>query len=184
MATDTKDHEDSSQIVPAVYGFPASPTTYEVKRWALQEAYLAEFAKCGAVYKAAAAAGCSAVAAENWLRMDSFAFQKRFTVSKGQYLEKMAIEADRRGMEGVAKPVYQGGKLVGTVQTYSDNLLMFRMKKLDPSYRDSFTLVLDSRDTKDLLDELRRAGEARPAIVDGESQVIDPKPTSEPPEAT
>ena len=59
---------------------------------------------------------------------------------------------------------------------------MFRVKKLDPSYRDSFSLVVDSRDTKDLLDELRRSGEARPAIVDGESEVIEPKPTSEPPE--
>ena len=52
---------------------------------------------------------------------------------------------------------------------------MFAAKAEDPGkYRELVTIV-DSRDTKDLLDELRRAGEARPAVVDGESHIVEEK---------
>lgn len=46
-------------------------------------------------------------------------------------------EAHRRAVQGVEEPVYQRGELVGTVQRYSDNLLMFLLKKRDPSYREA-----------------------------------------------
>lgn len=37
-------------------------------------------------------------------------------------------EVARRAIKGVKKPVYQGGKKVGSVQEYSDALLMFLIK--------------------------------------------------------
>ncbi|MDC0336269.1 hypothetical protein OAN24_05185 [Pseudodesulfovibrio sp.] len=49
-------------------------------------------------------------------------------------IELMEEECDRRALKGVDKPVYQGGKLVGQIRHYSDNLLMFRLKRLDPRY--------------------------------------------------
>lgn len=41
-------------------------------------------------------------------------------------------EARRRAFEGVEKPVYQGGKLVGTVREYSDTLLIFLLNGRRP----------------------------------------------------
>ena len=41
-------------------------------------------------------------------------------------------EAVRRAKEGVEEPVYQGGKLVGHVQKYSDTLLIFLLKGAKP----------------------------------------------------
>ena len=46
-------------------------------------------------------------------------------------------EAVRRAKDGVERPVYQGGKLVGHVQEYSDTLLIFLLKGARPEkYRD------------------------------------------------
>ena len=53
------------------------------------------------------------------------------------YVEKLEAEADRRGMEGIEKPIYYKGERVDAVREYSDNLLMFRTKKLRPEYRDN-----------------------------------------------
>ena len=41
-------------------------------------------------------------------------------------------EAVRRAHDGVKKPVYQGGMLVGFVQEYSDSLLMFLLRGRRP----------------------------------------------------
>jgi hypothetical protein len=46
-------------------------------------------------------------------------------------------EARRRAFEGVEKPIYQGGSLVGQVQEYSDTLLIFLLKAHRPKYRDT-----------------------------------------------
>ena len=46
-------------------------------------------------------------------------------------------EAWRRGKAGVLKPVYQGGKKVGSVREYSDTLPILCSKARDPEkYRD------------------------------------------------
>ena len=41
-------------------------------------------------------------------------------------------EALRRAVEGTEKPVYQGGRCVGTVREYSDTLLIFLLKGRRP----------------------------------------------------
>jgi len=41
-------------------------------------------------------------------------------------------EAVRRGMAGVKKPIFQGGKLVGHVNEFSDTLLIFMLKARRP----------------------------------------------------
>ena len=48
----------------------------------------------------------------------------------GDHLE---AEARRRAVEGVAKPVYQGGQKVGTIREYSDVLLIFLLKGARPA---------------------------------------------------
>jgi len=54
-----------------------------------------------------------------------------------QATEVLEQEAWRRARDGVAEPVYQHGKQIGTIQRYSDNLLMFLLRARAPErYRD------------------------------------------------
>lgn len=152
-------------------GLPDKPTADQFNTWNMQERFLEAYAQVGGVYKAAAQSGCSARAFENWHRADVFGMQNRFQEAQRQYLEKMEAEADRRGIEGVDKPVYYLGDQVGTYKVYSDNLLMFRMKKLDPSYRENAVVEEKLDEVKGILDELRRVGV--PRIVDGQAHVVD-----------
>jgi len=51
--------------------------------------------------------------------------------------EALETEAWRRARDGVDEPVYQHGKLVGTITRYSDNLLMFMLRARAPErYRE------------------------------------------------
>lgn len=55
-------------------------------------------------------------------------------------------EAIRRGHEGVDKPVYQGGKLVGVVREYSDSLLTTMLKARRPEkFKDRSATELTGR---------------------------------------
>lgn len=54
-----------------------------------------------------------------------------------QAADLLEKEARRRAVEGVSKPVYQGGKRVGFVREYSDVLLIFLLKAARPErYRE------------------------------------------------
>lgn len=46
--------------------------------------------------------------------------------------DSLEDEAVRRAHEGTEKPVYQGGRMVGTVREYSDTLLIFMLKARRP----------------------------------------------------
>lgn len=58
--------------------------------------------------------------------------------------ERMEREADRRGLEGYEKAVWYKGEKVGTVNRFSDNLLMFRMKALHPEHRDTAPVTVNT----------------------------------------
>ena len=157
-------------------GLPDKPTATDLYTWEKQEGFLQAYASQGGVYKSAAAGGCSARSVENWQDADTFAFQKRFDLAKEKYLEKLTTEADRRALDGVDQDIFYQRDKIGTKTTYSDNLLMFRMKKLDPSYRDNYSVVEDLSAIRESLDMLRQLGTPRlepPKIVDGKSEIVD-----------
>lgn len=147
------------------------PNQYQIKRWTLQQAYLAQYAETGRVYETASIVGCSARVVEFWHRADSFGFQNRYGLAKQQFLEKLEAEIDRRAFEGVDHPVIHLGVITDTYKVYSDNLAMFRVKKLDPSYRENAQLVDGMVEVVSVLDELRRIGTPR---------VLEALPASEP----
>ena len=93
----------------------------------------------GSVPRAAEAAGVNPYQPHRWAKKDE-AFAKQMSEAKalGERIQLSLLEreADRRAVEGVEEPVYQKGELVGHIRRYSDLLLMFRTKKLDPSYRE------------------------------------------------
>lgn len=69
-------------------------------------------------------------------REEDESFREQWDDALAIYQEKLEAEADRRAVEGTAKPVFHNGEQCGEIQQYSDTLLMFRLKKLDPSYRE------------------------------------------------
>ena len=58
-------------------------------------------------------------------------------VGKAVKRDEARAEIRRRGVEGVLRPVYQGGKKVGSVREYDGNLLIRHAEMLDPEYRQS-----------------------------------------------
>jgi hypothetical protein len=62
-------------------------------------------------------------------------YAERFALATKRVGSLLEAEAYRRAHDGVEKPVYQGGMLVGTVQEYSDTLMA---KLLDRFMRDEY----------------------------------------------
>ena len=113
---------------------------------------------------------------DRWLEENRYGYYERFQLANMVYLGSMEAEADRRAMEGGDHPVIHQGKITATYKQYSDNLLMFRMKKLDPSYRDNYTLVLDVPDDIRAWFQKKQTedAEARAALLESNGMVVDP----------
>lgn len=103
------------------------------KRKALLEA----IAVCGGnVARACKKVRISRSAVYEWCSA-SKAMARDFEVAAQKGLDAMEDEARRRAFDGVAKPVYQGGRKVGVVQEFSDTLAIFLLKGGKPDkYRD------------------------------------------------
>ena len=69
-------------------------------------------------------------------RRDNPAFAIRWEEAEKEGLETLRDELRRRAVDGVENPVYYQGTRVGSTKYWSDNLLMFEMKRRDPEYRD------------------------------------------------
>lgn len=102
-----------------------------------RQAFLQVLAETGQVTQAAQAVGYTSPNFLIQLRKedDSFAEAWEQAVEAAKY--KLEAEAIRRGVDGVQEPVYYKGRVVGHRINYSDQLLMFVLRKLDPSYRDN-----------------------------------------------
>lgn len=110
---------------------------------ARQDRYLAARARRGTLSGASRAARISPNTVYQWRETDqpggytAEEFLALEIAAKNTHTEMLEEEADRRGHDGVLKPVFQGGKLAGKVREYSDTLLIFRLKALAPEkYRE------------------------------------------------
>ncbi len=72
-----------------------------------------------------------------WLKTDE-AYASAFETAKLQTMDSVEAEIIRRGVKGYEKPIIYKGQITGKVTEFSDNLLMFRAKRLDPAYKDSY----------------------------------------------
>lgn len=97
--------------------------------------------ECGVVTYSAKRAGVSVTTIQRYRKSDP-KFLERFDDALESAVEAMELEARRRAVDGTAKPVYQGGKLVGHIQEYSDVLLIFLLKANRPEkYRESASVI-------------------------------------------
>lgn len=60
--------------------------------------------------------------------------------------DNLLAEAYRRAHDGVDKPVYQGGLLVGHIREYSDTLLTQMLKAIRPEFRERTQLEVTNPD--------------------------------------
>jgi hypothetical protein len=81
-----------------------------------------------------AAAKASKVTRKTWYehRTKDAAFAEAWDAALELGIDSLEDEAVRRGRDGYLKPVYQGGRRVGTVREYSDTLLIFMLKSRRP----------------------------------------------------
>ena len=105
---------------------------------AKQDAFLKVFERLGSVGATCAETGVSVHTYDQWLHADIQGFKTRRDQAAIIAMGVLEREILRRAVEGTDRDVYYKGQVVGQERQYSDNLLMFRAKKLDPSYKDNY----------------------------------------------
>jgi len=91
-------------------------------------------------------------------------------------LDEVQREVRRRGLEGLEEPLVYQGRLTGdTVRRWSDNLLMFWAKYLDPRFRDNYPAI-DIRSTGPTSVKIVLAGSADDTDGESRSKIIDVTP--------
>jgi len=108
-----------------------------------QDRFLASLERYGNIGKACKAAGIARGTQANARKNDA-EFVVRFNDAMASAIDRLEEEARRRAVDGVKKPVYQGGVLVGYERQYSDALLRTllqanRPEKFRETYRAELT---------------------------------------------
>lgn len=96
-----------------------------------KRAFIAAYAECGTVTRAAEIAGIDRTMHYDYLKSDPD-YAKACEAAYEQAGERLEQEARRRAVEGVKKPVFYQGKECGVVNEYSDTLLIFLLKGAKP----------------------------------------------------
>lgn len=96
-----------------------------------KQAFIEAYCQAGTITAAARVVGIHRSQHYDWLKKDA-EYAGSFEQAEQSVADMLEREAIRRAVEGVERPVYQGGRLVGTVQDYSDTLLIFLLKGHKP----------------------------------------------------
>lgn len=110
---------------------PATPPTRARARDDWRELFLQALAESGVVKYACVAAGVHRATAYR-ARDEDRPFAAAWDEALDDGVDALELEARRRAKDGVERPVYQSGKLAGTVREYSDSLLMFLLRAHRP----------------------------------------------------
>jgi hypothetical protein len=146
-----------------------NPTAEKRER---QRVFLEAFGECrGVILDCAKIAGVCREMHYEWLEDPEYAIA--FAATKEDYKQRLEAEADRRGHDGYLKPVFHEGKVCGQIREFSDSLLMFRLKKLDPSYREHFKVSGTINHGVDGMREQLRELSKDPAAVELTRQLVD-----------
>jgi len=139
------DQEDTNLVpllpeapTPQDFGLPEKPNAVQLDCWRRQEAFLDAYRRHGILGLACEESGVPVHTAESWDFRDTHGFKKRRALADRSALGVVEAEINRRAIEGIDHPVIHQGVITTTYKQYSDNLLMFRAKRLDPSYRDNY----------------------------------------------
>lgn len=113
--------------------------------------YIEYLRRCGFKHRAAEAVGVSYQTMRNAENADPV-FAQQVEDALDEYAEGLEQEADRRGKDGIDKPIFYKGERIDVVKDYSDQLLMFRLKALKPEkYRERADLQTSGNVTVELV---------------------------------
>lgn len=125
------------------------------KRQHKKVAFLAAYSECGNITQAAEIADTARSNHYVWLNDDPD-YPAAFAEADKQAIDKLEQEARRRAVHGVEEPVFHKGEICGTVQKYSDTLLIFLMKGANPvKYRENTHVEHSGNINMTFEDELR-----------------------------
>jgi len=117
--------------------------------------FLAAYREVGIITKAAEVAGISRRTHYKWLEADKD-YAKQFSEATEDAADAMESEAWRRAMQGTEKPVFYKGKQCGSIQEFSDVLLIFMLKGARPEkYRERVEHMggIDTKKTARVVEE-------------------------------
>jgi len=110
-----------------------------------QAAFLEAYITCATITHAAGMAKITRRTHYNWLTGDK-EYQKAFAEAEVAATDALIQEARRRAVQGVSEPILYKGKVVKTIQKYSDQLLMFLIKGALPEvYRERYEFTGGSK---------------------------------------
>lgn len=108
---------------------------------------LAAYARTGNVLEAVQQ---SKVARSNhhlWMK-ENADYREAFREAYKLAIERMEAIVDRVAFKGLLRPIYHQGKKVGQIRVYNPTLMMFRLRRLDPAYRDTCSVEVAGPATK------------------------------------
>jgi hypothetical protein len=109
-----------------------------------QARYLDAIERLGTVSAGCRAAHVAASTVYAWRALDE-TFQLSEDQARSTFADRLEEEAVRRAHDGVPRPVFQGGVLVGYEQVYSDHLLWKLLQAVRPEkYRENLQLQVTS----------------------------------------
>ena len=105
-----------------------------------KRAFLAAYSRTAQVTASAEAAGVVVQAHYKWLKTDP-EYVAAFEQAKIEAAEMLEAEAVRRANIGVDEPVFYQGVECGRIRKYSDTLMIFLLKGMNPrKFRDNATI--------------------------------------------
>lgn len=144
-----------------------------------QQAFLDALREMGVVRYAAEAAGVNYSTVYRRIHSDP-EFKVAFEAAREEAVQAMEMEGRRRAVQGTTKPVYQGGKLVGHIQEYSDVLLMFFLKAARPEvYRETIRVDI-RREAERMAEALGMDAEDIAAAVEEAERILRDAGTASP----
>jgi len=108
-----------------------TPTNSVVAR-RKRKLFIEKLRECGNMTEAASAVGYSTTGAINYVRRADPAFAQEVMQAMQDFCDKAEGEVKRRGVDGVLKPKYHQGVVVGFEREYSDTLLLAFLKAHRP----------------------------------------------------
>lgn len=103
-----------------------------------QAAFLEAYKQCATITHAAQISKIVRQTHYDWIAKDN-EYQKAFAEAEVAATDALLQECRRRAIQGVTEPILYRGKVVKTIQKYSDSLLMFLIKGALPEvYRERY----------------------------------------------
>lgn len=180
----TDEQSDTNEIQPplkvdiatnAVRNPAGSPLTEQQLQWI--DPFLEAIAEGMTIKDASARARVHPTVAHKRRKTDA-EFRRKWNEAADISTRLLEQEAQRRAHKGVEEPVFYKGEQVGTVQKYSDTLLIFLLKARKPEvYRDNAgaspdTVVNISVETVENKAELNITAQAQPALPTNDIPLI------------